>query len=58
VIEIICDGCGRREQVKRFAKPWEWFSREDEDGVQLACDRRCIESTAKASGKTGTVLPI
>lgn len=57
-IEVICDGCGRREAVTRFAKPYHWFSREDEDGVQLACDRRCIERTAKDSGKTGLVLPI
>jgi hypothetical protein len=58
MIEVICDGCGKREPVKRFSKPWEWFQREDEDGIQLACSRRCIEVTAQSSGKTATVLPL
>lgn len=58
MIEVTCDGCGKKQTVKRFEKPWEWFSREDDDGVQLACSRDCISATAKASGKTGLVLPI
>jgi len=58
MIEVTCDGCGKKQTVKSFQKPWEWFSREDEDGVQLVCSRPCIEATSRASGKTGLVLPI
>lgn len=57
-IEYICDGCGARQPVKREAKPRDWFVREDDDGVQVACSRPCIALVAKASGKTGLVLPI
>ena len=57
-IEVICDGCGKRQQMKRFHKPYDWFSREDDDGVQLACSRPCINKAAKESGKTDVVLPI
>jgi len=58
MIEVMCDGCGKKQAVKQFQKPWEWFSREDDDGVQLACSRPCIDKTAAATGKTGLVLPI
>lgn len=57
-IEVICDGCGKREPVKAWRKPHAWFERGDDDGVQLACSRPCIEAVAKSTGKTGTVLPI
>ena len=49
-IEVTCDGCGKRETVKRFEKPWEWFQREIDGVVELACNRRCI--------KSGLVLPL
>jgi len=57
-IEVICDGCGKREVVERFSKPREWYSREDEDGVQLACSRPCIDATARRSDKTRVILPL
>ena len=59
MIEVICDGCGKRERVKRWGKPNnDWFEREDADGVQSACSRPCIEIVAKTSGKTGLVIPL
>ncbi len=58
MIEVICDGCGKREQVKRFAKPFDWFTREDAEGVQIACSRPCIAEVAKTTGKTGLVIPL
>lgn len=58
MIEVTCDGCGRKQTVKRFDKPREWFSREDDDGVQLACSRQCIRKTAEATGKSGLVMPL
>lgn len=57
-IETICDGCGKRETVKEWRKPYVWFERQDHDGVQLACSRQCIEVVAKTTGKTKTVLPL
>lgn len=62
--EFICDGCGKRvPAVKQshnwhWGKPSKWFQRVDDDGIQDACSRECIEKIAKASGKTRLVLPI
>ena len=60
--EIICDGCGKRAPMVtshgNWFKPWTWFERSDDDGIQSACSRECIEKVSKKTGKTGTVLPI
>lgn len=60
--EIICDGCGRRQPMEsshgNWFKPHTWFERSDNDGIQSACSRACIEKIAKTSGKTAVVLPI
>ena len=42
-----CDGCG--ETATGEHKPHSWFSREDTDGVQVACSRWCIEKVAAAT---------
>jgi hypothetical protein len=62
--EIICDGCGKREpmwvstSLHNWIKPASWYERSDEDGIQTACSRPCIEKIAKESGKTPCVLPV
>ena len=62
--EFICDGCGKREPAVKQGRDWhwgkppKWFQRADEDGIQDACSRVCIEKIAKASGKTRVVLPL
>lgn len=60
--EFICDVCGKRANacVGRldFHKPHSWYNRKDEDGIQVACSRECIDIIAKNSGKTNIVLPI
>ncbi len=60
--EFICDGCGKRlpasQGMKDYFKPFQWFQRGDDDGIQDACSRECIEKVATKSGKTGVVLPI
>lgn len=60
--EWICDGCGKRAPGVpaggNWYKPDSWFERSDDDGIQTACSRPCIDRIAKASGKTGVVLPI
>lgn len=61
--ESICDGCGKRESMDAGAggnwfKPSWWYERSDEDGIQTACSRECIDKIAKKSGKTSTVIPI
>lgn len=60
--EYICDGCGKRQKADHnghnWFKPSSWFERSDEDGIQTACSRSCIETIAKGTGKTGVVLPI
>ena len=61
--EIICDGCGKRApgvsgRDGNWHKPSNWYERSDKDGIQTACSRECIDKIAKASGKTGVVLPI
>lgn len=58
-----CDGCGKREpgthgRLGDWHKPSHWYQRGDEDGMQLACSRDCIDRIAAKSGKTGVVLPI
>jgi len=58
-----CCGCGKRAHgsfgrgMESF-KPHDWFSRRDDEGVQVTCSRECIDKVATASGKTGCVLPI
>ena len=61
--EIICDGCGKRAAMTAtrhgdWIKPRDWFQRSDEDGIQTACSRECIEKIARKTGKTGVVLPV
>jgi hypothetical protein len=61
--ESICDGCGKRAamvagQDGRWHKPRPWFERSDNDGIQTACSRECIEKIAKETGKTPCVLPV
>ena len=45
--EYICDGCGKREPAdfngREWVKPSSWYQRSDEDGIQDACCRECIE---------------
>lgn len=58
-----CDGCGCRapgESSRRgdWFKLSSWYQRVDEDGIQLACSRECIDKIAAKSGKTSVVLPI
>jgi hypothetical protein len=60
--EFICDGCGKRAKAyhnnRDYFKPNSWFQRSDEDGIQDACSRACIEKIAEKSGKTSVVIPI
>lgn len=63
--EWICDGCGKRapgvfwpKGDHNWHKPEKWYERSDEDGIQSACSRECIDKIAEKSGKTGVVLPI
>lgn len=60
-VEFICDGCGkRRPGVPRnnaWFKPHNWYERGDDDGIQDACSRECIDKIAEKTGKTGVVLP-
>ncbi len=61
--EIICDGCGKREKMihgadGNFHKPHNWFQRNDEDGIQVACSRECVEIISKNTGKPSIILPI
>jgi hypothetical protein len=58
----VCDGCGKKAKgVKvgtNWRKPYSWFQRGDEDGIQDACSRKCIEKIAEETGKTGVILPV
>lgn len=55
---IKCDGCGKDSgRTPREGKPSAWYERQDRDGVQRACSRACIDTVAKATGKTRSVLP-
>ena len=60
--EFICDGCGQRHSGYHnglnWFKPLVWFERSDDDGVQTACSRSCIEKISKETGKTSLVLPV
>lgn len=60
--EYICDGCGKRVSASHnrinWFKPSSWYQRADEDGIQDACSRECIEKIAEKTGKTKVVLPI
>lgn len=60
---FICDGCGKQEEGSfsrsgDALKPRLWYQRSDDEGVQLACSRRCIKRVAEKTGKTSLVLPI
>ncbi len=59
---IICDGCGVKAPMYQrngnWYKPHHWFERSDDDGIQTACSRPCIDEIAKKSGKSSVVLPI
>lgn len=56
-----CDGCGRQDAARmakdEWLKPEGWYQRSDEDGIQIACSRKCIEDVAKKTGKTNAGLP-
>ena len=59
---IRCQGCGRigRMWCNDFGQwfdPRSWYSRRDDDGVQIACSRECIGKVSKASGKHDVVAP-
>ena len=61
--EFICDGCGKRMPASHNArgewiKPFHWYQRSDEDGIQDACSRECIDKISKKTGKTSVVLPV
>jgi hypothetical protein len=61
--EIICDGCGKRKPMVdgkdgNWHKPASWFARSDDDGIQVACCRECVEKVASQTGKTNVILPI
>lgn len=59
---FVCDGCGKNESAREieqdYHKPRDWLQREDEDGLQDACSRECIEVIAKATDKTAAVIPL
>lgn len=59
---VRCDGCGVEapmlEAHGNYFKPPSWFQRSDEDGIQVACTRNCIDKIAEKSGKTSVVLPV
>lgn len=59
----VCDGCGKQASAYansrgNWFKPDSWFERSDDEGIQTACSRACIDKIAKQSGKTSVVLPI
>ena len=58
-----CQGCGVRAPGVYYpsgtwAKPRVWFERSDDDGVQTACSRECIDVIAAKTGKTRVILPL
>lgn len=59
--KFICDGCGKEAPAthnsQQYFKPGSWFKRSDEDGIQDACSRECIEKIAEKTKKTGLVAP-
>jgi len=60
----VCDGCGTTApgvvagMPRQWFKPGKWFSRADEDGIQDACSRQCIDTIAARTGKTREVMPL
>ncbi len=59
----ICDGCGLEAPMiagpdGRWRKPDHWYERSDNDGIQTACHRDCIEKVAATTDKTAGVLPV
>lgn len=60
----ICDGCGKEApalaegRIPKWSKPQLWFSRSDDDGIQDACSRACVDQIASATGKTNLVMPL
>lgn len=50
-----CGGCGKEATTPE--KPNDWYSREDEDGKQFACSRKCIDIVSSNTGKTRVILP-
>lgn len=64
--EYTCDGCGKKEKAAYYPgnpsagyhKPEKWFERGDDEGMQVACSRECVEKISKESGKTAVILPI
>lgn len=60
--EMICDGCGKREKAsegdRNYWKPKNWYQRNsEEDGIQLACCRKCIEIIEERTGRKTAILP-
>lgn len=56
-VKYICDGYGKEAlSTKQGFKPYDWYARTDDDGVQHACSRPCIDTTSVKSGKTGVIL--
>ena len=61
--EFTCDGCGAKApaaqgQLGIWLKPYDWYQRSDEDGIQVACSMKCIELIGDKTGKTKLVLPL
>jgi len=59
--EFTCDGCGAKAPAANYNgnwfKPDKWFERSDEDGIQTACSRPCIDIVAEKTGKSAAILP-
>lgn len=62
--KYVCDGCGKEQaavpvpETGLWIKPHSWYERSDDDGIQTACCRECIEKIAEKTGKTSVVFPI
>lgn len=58
---FICDGCGKKTKAQKvrhdWRKPHNWFQRSDDDGIQDACSRECVDKVAEKTGKTQVVAP-
>ncbi len=37
-------------------KPFNWFQRQDKDGIQDACCIKCVEKVAEQSGKSNNII--
>lgn len=60
--KFICDGCGKEASARigidgAWHKPSVWFCRSDNDGIQNACSRECIDKISAKTGKTSVVAP-